>query len=81
MDAITVTVSKRGYIVLPAGLRKAMEIKPGSKMLISRDDNRLILTSVHSFTDMLSGLTRQPIAKTAQEVTDFIDAERAERDR
>ena len=81
MDATTVTVSKRGYIVLPAALRKAMEIKSGSKMLISRDDKRLILTRVHSFTDMLSGLTQQSIAKTPQEVKDFIDAERAERDR
>jgi len=81
MDAITVTVSKRGYIVLPAVFRKEMEIKPGSKMLISRDDNRLILTTVLSFTDALAGLTQRSIAKTPEEVNDFIDAERAERDR
>ncbi|MBN2122769.1 MAG: AbrB/MazE/SpoVT family DNA-binding domain-containing protein [Deltaproteobacteria bacterium] len=34
MEAINVKVSKRGYIVLPAGLRKEMDIKPGSGVLM-----------------------------------------------
>ena len=46
MKAITVKVSNRGYIVLPAPLRKALEIKPGSRILLSRKNDRLILTPV-----------------------------------
>jgi AbrB family looped-hinge helix DNA binding protein len=64
METITVKVSNRGYIVLPAPLRKSLELKPGSKMLLSREEDRLILTPVHSFTERLSGLTKQSIAKT-----------------
>lgn len=79
MEAITVKVSSRGYIVLPAPLRKELEIKPGAKMLLSREDDRLILKPVHSFTDKLAGLTKQSIAETPEVVTAFIDAEREDR--
>ena len=79
MEAITVKVSSRGYIVLPAPLRKELEIKPGARMLLSREDDRLILKPVHSFTDKLAGLTKQSIAETPEVVTAFIDAEREDR--
>ncbi len=36
MKSESVTVSKRGYIVLPAHIRKEMDIKPGTKILINR---------------------------------------------
>lgn len=79
MEAITVKVSSRGYIVLPAPLRKELEIKPGARMLLSREDDRLILKPVHSFTDKLAGLTKPSIAETPEGVTAFIDAEREDR--
>jgi AbrB family looped-hinge helix DNA binding protein len=79
METITVTVSNRGYIVLPASLRKELEIRPGSKMLISRDQDRLILKSVPSFTEKLSGLTKQSIADTPAAVDAYINAERGDR--
>ena len=79
MEAITVTVSNRGYIVLPASLRKELEIKPGSKMLVSLDKDKLILKAVPSFTEKLTGLTKQAIAKTPEDVDTYINEERAER--
>lgn len=81
METITVKVSNRGYIVLPAPLRKALELKPGSKMLLSREEDRLVLTPVHSFTEKLSGLTKQSMAKTLEDVTAFIEVEREDRKR
>ena len=80
METISVTVSNRGYIVLPASLRKELEIKPGSKMLITLDKDTLILKSVPSFTEKLAGLTKQTIAKTPEDVDAYIDTERAERE-
>jgi len=79
MEAITVKVSNRGYIVLPAPLRKALEIKPGAQMLLSRENDRLILTPVRSFTEKLAGLTRQAIGMTPQDVDAFVDAQREDR--
>ena len=79
MDTITVTVSNRGYIVLPASIRKALEIKPGTKMLVSQEKDTLVLRTVPSFTKKLSGLTKQTIAKTPGEVDAYITSERQDR--
>jgi AbrB family looped-hinge helix DNA binding protein len=79
MKAESVIVSKRGYIVLPAHIRKEMNIKPGSRVLLQREKNKLTLETVPSFTRMLSGLTRKTIGDTPEGVDAFIDAEREER--
>lgn len=68
MDATGVTVSKRGYIVLPAGLRREMGIKPGTRIRLSRDHDRIDLTPVASFTERLRGLTAQSFGKTPEEI-------------
>ncbi len=81
MKAIAVKVSSRGYIVLPAPMRKALEIKPGTRMLLSRENDRLILTPVHSFTEKLAGLTRPATGRTPQEVDAYIDTQREDRER
>ena len=79
METVTVTVSSRGYIVLPAVLRRELEIKPGAKMLLSLDKDRLILKTVNSFTEKLAGLTQQTIARTREDVETYINTERADR--
>ena len=79
MEAIGVTVSKRGYIVLPAGLRKEMGIKPGTKVIVTRYHDRIVLTPVVSFTERLHGLTAQSFGKTPEDIDQYIDRERSER--
>ena len=79
MNSISVTVSKRGYIVLPAQLRKQLRIESGTRVLLSKEDNKLILQPVPSFTDKLAGLTAGTFGKTAEEVQEYIDQERKER--
>jgi len=79
MEATGVTVSKRGYIVLPAGLRKEMGIKPGTKVILTRYHDRIVLTPVVSFTERLHGLTAQSFGKTPEDIDQYIDRERSER--
>ena len=79
MNSAKVTVSSRGYVVLPARLRKEMDIKPGTKVLLTKDDDRIILQPVLSFTDRLSGLTAKSFGKTAEDVSEYIDKEREDR--
>ena len=79
MDATGVTVSKRGYIVLPANLRKEMGIKPGTKVILTRDNDRIVLTPVASFTERLHGLTAQSFGKTPEDIDQYVDRERSER--
>ena len=45
MKSASVTVSSRGYIVLPAKIRKEMEIITGTKVLITKEKDRLIWAS------------------------------------
>lgn len=79
MKSESVVVSKRGYIVLPAHLRKEMNIKPGTRVMIIKENGRIILETIPSFTQKLSGLTRQTIGTTPEAVDTFIDNEREER--
>ncbi len=79
MIAESVTVSNRGYIVLPAHIRKEMNIKPGTKILLSRDENKVILQPISSFTEKLSGLTSGSFGKNADEVNDYINEGRKDR--
>ena len=79
METINATVSSRGYIVLPARLRKEMNIKAGTKILLSREDNKIVLQPVNSFTRKLAGVTVQSFGTSADEIEEYIDKEREER--
>jgi len=74
-----VTVSNRGYIILPARIRKEMNIKSGTKILLSREDNKIILQPVSSFTEKLSGLTTGSFGENAGDIKEYIDKERKDR--
>jgi len=75
----SIIVSNRGYIVLPSHLRKEMNIKAGTKILLKREENRIILQPVSSFTEKLSGLTAGSFGKDAEQVREYLDKEREER--
>jgi len=79
MKLIRVTVSNRGYIVLPASLRKEMDIEPGTKILLSREKNRIILQPVPSFTQKLLGITVKSIGETPEKVEEYLDEQRKDR--
>ena len=79
MKSLNVTVSNRGYIVLPARLRKEMNIKTGTKILLSREENKIILQPVPSFTQKLAGLTGQSFGNSPDEIKAYIDEDRKER--
>ena len=79
MKSISVTVSNRGYIVLPYKIRKEMNIKVGTKILLTCEKDKMILQPVTSFTERLSGITEHCSGKTPAEVAHYIDEERKER--
>jgi AbrB family looped-hinge helix DNA binding protein len=76
MESTNVTVSSRGYIVLPASIRKEMNIKAGTKILLHKEENKIILQPVTSFTQKLAGLTAQSFGKTPDEIKAYVDEER-----
>jgi AbrB family looped-hinge helix DNA binding protein len=80
MKSSSITVSSRGYILLPLSLRKEMEIKPGTQMLLKKEKDRIVLQTMPSFTEKLSGLTSGSFGNNAVEIDQFIDNERQERE-
>ena len=81
MESVGATISSRGYIVLPAKLRKEMNLHAGTRVLLTKMNDKIILQPVPSFTEKLSGITRQSFGKTPHEVDDYIQMERGDRDR
>ena len=79
MKAISVKVSKRGYIILPASLRKDMEIKSGMRMLISKSDNKIVLQPIPSFTDKLADVTAKSFGQSDENIRQYLDEERKDR--
>ena len=79
MESVGVTISSRGYIVLPAKLRKEMNLTAGTRILLTKKNDKIILQPVPSFTEKLAGITRQSYGKTPQEVDDYIQKERGDR--
>jgi len=61
---------------LPASLRKEMNIKAGTKILLHKEENKIILQPVTSFTQKLAGLTAQSFGKTPDEIKAYVDEER-----
>ncbi|MCP4629906.1 MAG: AbrB/MazE/SpoVT family DNA-binding domain-containing protein [bacterium] len=79
MEATGLTISSRGYVVLPAKLRKEMNLKAGTRVLLTRENDKIILQPIYSFTEKLSGITRQSFGKTPQEVEKYIEKVRKDR--
>ena len=43
MESVSVTISNRGYVVLPAKLRREMNLKAGTRVLLTKADDKIIL--------------------------------------
>ena len=78
MQGQTIRVSDRGYMVIPAEIRRRLHIEKGTRLLLTEQDDALILRPVTSFTEGLAGLTRGTFGTTPEEVQDYLDRERTE---
>ncbi|HGY55313.1 MAG TPA: AbrB/MazE/SpoVT family DNA-binding domain-containing protein [Caldithrix abyssi] len=49
---VTVTVSPKYQVVIPKEIRKEMELKPGQKLQIFHDEERIIFIPVRNIRDL-----------------------------
>ena len=75
----TIRVADRGYIVLPARIRKRLGIKKGTRLLLREEDDQIILQPIGSFTERLAGLTKGAFGKNAAEIQSYLDEQRQDR--
>lgn len=58
MASQTAIVSTKGQFVIPADIREALHIKPGTRLSIVREGNHIVLRPVDKkFIDELCGIT------------------------
>ncbi|HEX4311797.1 MAG TPA: AbrB/MazE/SpoVT family DNA-binding domain-containing protein [Acidobacteriaceae bacterium] len=71
------TVSTKGQFVIPADIREALGIRPGTKIAVLREGNRIILEPVNKeYVRALRGCT-----SGGPSMTDALLKERREEDR
>ena len=75
MTELTVSVAENGRVVLPAGLRRRLNVLRGGTIVIREEDGRLLLESV----DDAIGRAQALIRKFAPDVTGVVDEFLSER--
>ena len=70
----TITVTQKGQVVIPSKIRKKLNIKKGTRLFVSEEENRITMTPLD--TDYISRMKGS--VKSDESVSDFILRERAE---
>lgn len=77
MDQIIVKVTSKRQITLPAAIYKKLGIRPGQKMLLEVQGDKIILSpKTTSYTDLLAGSLKNVYGLTSEEVNNYIRKER-----
>ena len=58
MKQYTSQVSSKGQVVIPAELREEMDIEAGTKLVITREGNALVMRSIDALIESLCGVTK-----------------------
>ena len=74
-------IGKGGRIVVPARLRKALEIKPGDAIVMRLEDSSIRLIPLHQAVELAQEKVRQYAPEGASLVDELIQARRAEAQR
>lgn len=74
---VRVTVGPQGRIVIPAELRKALDIHPGEQLVARAEEGRLVLQSRDAIIAELQALFRDAVPRGVSLVDELI-AERRE---
>jgi AbrB family looped-hinge helix DNA binding protein len=73
VDMYTITVTQKGQVVIPAGLRKKLNIKKGTKLLVKEEENGIFMSPAG--TDTISKM--RGALKSDESMTEFLLRERA----
>jgi AbrB family looped-hinge helix DNA binding protein len=58
MDALSTTVSTKGQLVIPSEIRDALDIRPGTRVVMIQEENRIVLQPVNDrFLKETRGIT------------------------
>jgi len=82
MERAIIKISSKWQITLPASINKKMSIKPGQKLLLEVQGDKIILSpKTSSYTELLAGSVKNIYGNTSEEVNSHIRKERETWDR
>ncbi len=71
-------MSNNGRIIVPAGIRKALDLKPGDEIVIQLEDGSIKLTPIRQAIQLAQKKVRQYVPKGTSLVDDLLQARREE---
>lgn len=72
----SVRLSKKGQLVIPSDIRRAIGVREGDELLISLEGERVVLTLPEQHAKSTRGLLKGTWGKSGQDVRRYIDGER-----
>lgn len=81
MSELTVSVAENGRVVLPATLRRRLNVLRGGTIVIREEDGRLLLESVDDAIGRAQALVRKFAPEVTGVVDEFLGERRAEAER
>ena len=73
-----VRIDRAGRVVVPAGIRKALDIHDGQDLTISLDDDFIRLQTIDAVLERVWAIAKRRRRGSASVVDEFIDERRAE---
>ena len=72
----SVRLSKKGQFVIPKEMREALGVKEGDELLVTLEEERVVLTRPQQYARATRGLLKGTWGRTKQEVERYIERER-----
>ena len=76
MERMVVRLSSKGQLVIPKKLRDRLGLKRGSKLLLWREGERIVLLPTNKFGSETKGMAKGTYGKSPKQVERYLKKER-----
>jgi len=73
---VSVRLSRKGQFVIPKDVREALGVREGDELLVTLEDNRVVLTRPRAYARATRGLLKGTWGRNKAAVRRYLDKER-----